>query len=158
MPDGSNYAITPQQGYHTSEREAREWVQAHQANPAITRGSGEQQASGSTWSHRQQAAARKLRALWHMSLPERALPMGYPSEVCQPRTPKGEDCRTDEQSGAAREAYSDYQWAMGELERCCGSSHAWAARQIAYGEALPLNRAMLGREAMGFLSDLWRIR
>jgi hypothetical protein len=101
---------------------------------------------------------RKLRRLWDEAKIERVQPQGYPSEVCKPYTPAGEDIYTQEQVEAAVKAYREYQRAMDDVRRRCSERHAYWLRQAVHGEAVPLGATHLTREALGWLADEWRLK
>lgn len=130
--------------------------------PRVTRPTGEpvrsDQGHANGWHPRQQAAMRRLLWLWQKSLPERVQPQGYPSQVCQPYTPKGEECLSSEQIDEARGAYRAYQAAMKEVEERCSSRHAMSLRMAVQGEPTRLGTEHLVREALWAVVDLWKVR
>jgi len=162
----THYTIPRAAGvYCMSEAEARQYMERElvadtfRPQPLITRSTGEpehcDQGNSVGWNHRQQAAMRKLVWLWQRSLPERVQPQGYPSAVCQPYSPKGEDCLTPAQAEAARDAYRDYQAAMDLVEGRCSQRHAMALRMAVRGEPSRAGAESLVREALTVLAIAW---
>jgi hypothetical protein len=135
-------------------------------NSYVTRPSGEPVpleksragASQSPWSQREQVAARRLRKLWYDAKIERVAPAGYPSEVCQPYTPKGEDSHPKEAVDAAVQAYREFRAVTNLAEQRLSTRHVYWLRQVGYGEAIPMNASIYAREALGWLADEWRIK
>ncbi|SUE43891.1 hypothetical protein [Roseomonas gilardii] len=154
--------------YCMTEAEARQYmeqelvVDTFRPQPLITRSTGEPEHSdqGNTagWSHRQQAAMRRLLWLWHHSLPERVQPAGYPSQVCQPYTPKGEECHSPQEVETARQAYLAYREALDLVEGRCSHRHASVLRMAVRGEPSRVGVESLVREALTVLAGAWRVR
>ena len=96
--------------------------------------------------------------LWHHSLPERVQPAGYPSQVCQPYTPKGEECRSPQEVDAARQAYLAYREALDLVEGRCSQRHASVLRMAVRGEPSRVGAESLVREALTVLAGAWRVR
>lgn len=163
--DGS-YQVPPATGVYVMSMAERDRLlqQEFQAeimsgHSRVTRPSGEpvrsDQGHANGWHPRQQAAMRRLLWLWQKSLPERVQPQGYPSQVCQPYSPKGEDCRTQQEVDEALSAYSEYKSAMDCVEHHCSKRHADVLRMTVQGEPTRLGTEHLVREALWKLSDLW---
>lgn len=159
--------VTPGASYVCSDADRDRFLASVEATDdakTITRPTGEpkrldqslEQAQG--WSGRQQATMRRLRRLWHDAKIERVQPQGYPTEVCQPYTPGGEDTHTPEQVEAATLAYRQYQQAMRDVSQRCSPRHEHWLRQAALEEAVPLGAAYLVREALNWLADDWRMK
>jgi membrane-bound lytic murein transglycosylase B len=159
--------ITPGASYVCSDADRDRFLASAEATDTarvITRPTGEAKplsrssVEAGGWSSRQQAAMRRLRQLWHAAKIERVQPHGYPTEVCQPYTPAGEDTHTPEQVAAATLAYRQYQQAMSDVGQRCSDGHAYWLRQAAHEEAVPLGAAHLVREALNWLADDWRLK
>jgi hypothetical protein len=110
------------------------------------------------WSAREQAAARRLRKLWFDAKIERVAPAGYPSEVCQPYTPKGEDAHPKEMVEAAIEAYRQFRDAINLAERSLSARHVHWLREVGYGEAIPVSASHYAQEALHWLADQWNVK
>lgn len=115
-------------------------------------------ASQSPWSQREQAAARRLRKLWYDAKIERVAPAGYPSEVCQPYSPKGEDSYPKEMVEAAIQAYREFRAVTNLAEQRLSARHVHWLREVGYSEAIPMAASHYAREALGWLADEWGIK
>jgi hypothetical protein len=106
------------------------------------------------WNPRQQAAARKLGALWKLSLRGVGAPGGYGD-----RTRGGGGEISDEEAEKATKAFREYSAAMDWLGVRCGAAHVGAVRAaVIYNTEPALGPSRLVREGLMELAEYWRLR